>query len=125
MNSIAISEAESAVMKVLWESNPLTCSDVVTALGDERNWQEATVKTLLNRLLKKGALRAEKHGRHFLYSPILTKGEWLTTESDSMLKRLFGGKLAPMVAHFGAHKRLSKKEVAELKALIDGMSDEH
>jgi BlaI family penicillinase repressor len=122
--SVAISEAESAVMKILWESNPLTCSDVVVALADDRNWKEATVKTLLNRLLKKGALRAEKDGRLFLYSPILTKEEWLTMESDGMLQRLFGGKLAPLVAHFGAHKRLSKKEVAELKALIDRMSDE-
>lgn len=122
--STAISEAESAVMQVFWESSPLTCSEVVAALAGDRDWQEATVKTLLNRLLKKHALRSEKHGRHFLYWPVLKKEEWLTMESESMLQRLFGGKLAPLVAHFGTQKRLSKKEVAELKALIDGMSDE-
>lgn len=122
--SIAISEAESAVMKVLWDNSPLCCNDVVEALADDHDWQEATVKTLLNRLLKKGALHSEKDGRRFLYSPILTKEEWLSAESDSLLQRLFGGKLAPLVAHFGAHKRLSKKEVAELKALIDRMNDE-
>jgi BlaI family penicillinase repressor len=123
--SIAISEAESAVMKVFWDAGPQCCSDVVAALASEHDWQEATVKTLLNRLLKKGALRSEKDGRRFLYLPVLTREEWLSTESDTMLQRLFGGKLAPFVAHFGAHKRLSKKEVAELKALIDRMSDEN
>ncbi|PRC90900.1 BlaI/MecI/CopY family transcriptional regulator [Solimicrobium silvestre] len=122
--TITISEAESAVMKIFWDKNPLSCSDVVTALADEQDWQEPTVKTFLNRLLKKGALRSEKDGRRFLYWPVLTREQWLSSESDSMLKRLFGGQLAPFVAHFGAHKKLSKKEVAELKALIDRMSDE-
>jgi BlaI family transcriptional regulator, penicillinase repressor len=122
--SISISEAESAVMKVFWDDSPLCCSDVVARLAGEHDWQEPTVKTLINRLLKKGALRSEKDGRRFLYWPVLTREDWLSTESDSMLQRLFGGKLAPFVAHFGAHKRLSKKEVAELKALIERMSDD-
>lgn len=122
--SIAISEAESVVMKVLWDSSPLSCDDVVAALASKQDWQEPTIKTLLNRLLKKGALRSEKDGRRFLYSPVLTRDQWLSHESESMLNRLFGGQLAPLVAHFGAHKRLSKKDVKELKALIESMSDD-
>lgn len=122
---VAISEAESAVMKVLWDSSPKSCDDVVAALAGDHDWQEATIKTLLNRLLKKGAIRSEKDGRRFLYWPVLTRDQWLSVESESMLNRLFGGQLAPFVAHFGAHKRLSKKDMEELKALIDGMSDDH
>jgi BlaI family transcriptional regulator, penicillinase repressor len=122
--TINISEAESAVMKLFWENEPLTCSDVVAALAGEYNWQEPTVKTLINRLLNKGALRFEKDGRRFLYWPVLTRAEWLSTESESMLNKLFDGKLAPLVAHFGANKKISKKELAELKALIERMSDE-
>ena len=119
-----ISEAESMVMKVFWNKHPLSCSDVVDALSDQQQWQEATVKTFLNRLLKKGALRSEKDGRRYLYSPVLTHEEWLSSESDGMLSKLFNGKLAPFVAHFGAHKKLSKRELIELKELIERLSDE-
>lgn len=121
---INISDAESTVMKVFWEKYPLTCSDVVEALADQQEWQEATVKTFLNRLLKKGALTSEKDGRRFLYSPVLTREEWLSQESEGMLNRLFNGQLAPLVAHFGAHNKLSKTEIAELKELIERLDDE-
>ena len=123
--SITISEAESAVMEVLWESSPQTCEYIVSQLDGEQEWQESTIKTLINRLLKKGAICSEKDGRRFLYSPVLTRDQWLSAESENMLDRLFGGKLAPLVAHFGAHHRLSKKDIKELKALIEGMSDDN
>ncbi len=121
---INISEAESAVMKVFWDKSPLTCSDVVEALADGKDWQEPTVKTFLNRLLKKGALRSEKDGRRFLYWPVLTRKQWLSSESSTMLQRLFDGRLAPFVAHFSEQKKLSKKEIAELKALIERMEND-
>jgi predicted transcriptional regulator len=122
--SINISEAESAIMKIFWESEPLTCNEVVAALAGDYDWQEPTVKTLINRLLNKGALRSEKDGRRFLYWPVLTREEWLSTESESMLDKLFDGRLAPLVAHFGAQKKISRDELAELKALIERMNDE-
>lgn len=121
---INISEAESVIMKVLWKSHPKTCETIVSELAGDYEWQEATIKTLINRLLKKGAIRSEKDGRRFLYSPVLTREEWLSSESESMLDRLFGGKLAPLVAHFGSQKKLSKHEIEELKALIESMSDD-
>lgn len=122
--SVLISPAESQVMAVLWDGNPRAADDVVAALGDQQQWQEATVKTLLNRLLKKGAVRAEKDGRRFLYSPVLTREEWITGESTGMLDRLFGGRVAPLVAHFGRHRKLSKNDLAELKQLIKELSDD-
>ena len=81
---IQISEAESQVMEVLWRGSPRTAEDVVAALSDQQQWQEATIKTLLNRLLKKGAVRAEKDGRRFLYSPLLTRDQWVVAESSSI-----------------------------------------
>jgi BlaI family penicillinase repressor len=119
-----ISEAESAVMDVLWRSHPLAAEDVVAALAASRDWQEATIKTLLNRLLKKGAIRAEKDGRRYFYSPVLERDDWVLDESEGLLDRLFDGRVAPLVAHFSAHRKLSRKDIAELRKLLEELDDE-
>ncbi|WP_206076858.1 BlaI/MecI/CopY family transcriptional regulator [Massilia horti] len=125
MNStLSISEAESQVMEVLWrEPEPVPAEQVVKVLVGAHDWQEATVKTLLNRLLKKGAIRATKDGRRYLYSPVLRREQWITDESKGLLDRLFGGRIAPLVAHFGSQRKLSKAEIDELARLIEGMRD--
>lgn len=118
-----ISEAESVVMDVLWRRHPLPAEDIVAALSGSRDWQEATIKTLLNRLLTKGAIRAEKNGRRYFYSPVLERDDWVLDESESLLDRLFGGRVAPLVAHFSAHRRLSRKDIAELRRLLEELDD--
>lgn len=118
----AISEAESVVMEVLWRHpQPLAADDIIAALAQAQDWQEATVKTLVNRLLKKGAISATAQGRRYLYSPVLRRDDWLHRQSAGLLDRLFDGQVAPLVAHFGRHRKLSKKDLAELKRLIAQM----
>ncbi len=120
----AISDAESQVMEVLWQSSAaLPAEDVFAALAGEHDWQEATVKTLLNRLLKKGAVSARKDGRRYLYSPVLKREQWVTTESVGLVERLFGGRIAPLVAHFGKEHKLSKEDLDELSRLVKEMRD--
>ena len=115
---VSISEAESVVMEVLWRKSPISTEEVMEALKPNGKWQETTVKTLLNRLLKKGAVSARKDGRRYLYSPVLTRKEWLSEESTGLLNRLFGGRVAPLVAHFSQQRKLTKKDLADLKQLI-------
>jgi BlaI family penicillinase repressor len=119
-----ISEAESIVMQVLWKRQPLTAEEVHAAIGSRQEWQAATVKTLLNRLLKKGAVSAVRDGRRYLYAPVLQRDAWLGGESESVLDRLFGGRVAPLVAHFSERRKLSKKDIAELKKLVQELDDE-
>jgi|SRR6185437_5861810 len=121
---ISISEAESVIMQALWARNPLTAEDVFAALGDTTDWQEATVKTLLNRLLRKGAVRARKQGRRYLYTPVLARDQWVLQESSGLLDKLFGGRVAPLVAHFSQHRKLSAKDVQELRKLLDEIEHE-
>jgi predicted transcriptional regulator len=123
VKTVAISDAESLVMEVLWRGKRMPAEEVVAALVSQHQWQESTIKTLLNRLLKKGAISAEKDGRRFLYSTVLKREQWVASESKSMLDRLFGGHLAPLVAHFGKHRKLSKSDLEELKRLIAEMDD--
>lgn len=122
--SVSISEAESVVMQVFWTQGALTTEDVLAALESHGRWQEATVKTLLNRLLKKGALRARKDNRRYVYSPVLTREAWLANESHGFLDRVFGGRIAPLVSYFSQQKKLSKKDIEELKNLIKDLEDE-
>jgi BlaI family penicillinase repressor len=114
----AISEAESEVMQVIWSRGPSTSEDVVAALEHHGRWQEATVKTLLNRLLTKQALAAHKDGRRYVYSAALTREDWMSAESHGFLDRMFGGQVAPLVSYFSQQRKLGKKDIEELKRLI-------
>jgi predicted transcriptional regulator len=120
-----ISEAESVVMDVLWRRHPLGADEVAAALVDRQDWQDATIKTLLNRLLNKGAIAAEKDGRRYLYSPLLKREDWVLEESRGLLDRLFDGRVAPLVAHFSEHRKLSRKDIAELRRLLEELDDGH
>jgi predicted transcriptional regulator len=117
-----ISDAESRVLAVLWREGPCTSDQVIAALAQE-NWQISTIKTLLARLVKKRAIRAKKDGRRFVYSAALTREQWVTRESEGLLSRVFGGRVAPLVQHFSHHRRLSKADIAELKRLIEELDD--
>ncbi len=119
--SIVISEAESRVMELLWQQSPQTSEEMVAALIEPTGWHEKTIKTLINRLLGKGAISAEKDGRRYLYSALLRREDWQQRESRSLLDRVFGGKVAPLLAHFSQHEKLTAKDVAELRKLIDAI----
>ena len=121
---IRISEAEAVVMEVLWGEHPLTADEVIARLPGGNDWAEATVKTLLNRLLNKGAIGAAKEGRRYLYSPLVERDDWVLEESSSLLERLFDGRVAPLVAHFSQHRKLSRADVAELRKLLEELDDE-
>lgn len=116
---MSISDAESQVMQVLWERHPLGADEVVAALADSTDWQEPTVKTLLNRLLKKGAIAAQRDGRRYLYRPLLSRTDYVHATSKNLLDRLFDGRVAPLVAHFSKARKLGKKDIAELRRLIE------
>jgi predicted transcriptional regulator len=119
----SITEAESVVMEVLWNSSPLPREAVMAALDGRQNWQEGTIKALLNRLLRKRVIRADKEGRRFLYSPLVSRDEWLLNESKGLLDRLFAGRVAPLAAHFSRHGKLSRRDIADLKRLIAEIDD--
>jgi len=119
-----ITEAESVVMEALRaQKRPLAAEEVIAAVANQ-GWQEATVKTLLNRLLTKKAIRAERDGRRYLYSPVLKREAWVLEESETLLERVFGGRVAPLVAHFSRHRKLSRKDIAELRQLLEELGDD-
>lgn len=113
-----ISEAEHAVMEVLWEEQPLTAQEVAERAGPVRGWSVHTVKTLLSRLLAKGAISHEAEGRRFLYSPVIEREAYVGRESEKLVDRLFGGKVTPLIAQLAERRALSPEDIVELEALL-------
>lgn len=118
-----ISRAESVIMEALWKESPLTAEDIVARVAEGQDWSDVTVRTLINRLLNKKAVAATKDGRRYLYRPLLKRADYVHEESQSLLNRLFGGKLAPLVTHFSQKKKLSAEDLRELKRLIKEIED--
>jgi len=106
-------------MQVLWERSPLAANDVVDALAAQRDWSPRTVKTMLNRLVKKGALGFEAQGKRYLYKPKVSREACVRREGRSFLSRVFGGALGPMLVHFVNEHPLRPDEIAELKKMLE------
>jgi len=121
---MSISEAEAVVMDVLWRQAPRSAEEILAELGPTQGWQEGTVKSLLNRLLKKKAVKAERDGRRYLYAPRLTREQYVSQESKGLIDRLFDGRIAPLVAHFSEQRKLSRRDVADLRKLLEELDDE-
>lgn len=113
-----ISDAEHAVMEVLWDESPLTAQDVAERVAPTRGWSANTVKTLLGRLLAKNTIAAEEDGRRYLYRPLVERGDYVEGESRRLIDRLFGGKLTPLVAHLAERDALTEEDIAEIEALL-------
>lgn len=112
------SESEMQVLAALWEKAPQTAADLSASIGKANGWTLATVKTLLARLVQKGAVAAEADGRRFLYRPAIDRASAVGEESQRFVDRLFGGRVSPMIAHLAEREALSDKDIAELEALL-------
>jgi predicted transcriptional regulator len=118
-----ITGAESRIMEALWARGSLAADEIIAAVAGPEGWGEATVKTLINRLLKKKAIQSVRaEGRH-RYQALLRREDYVQAESQGLLDRLFGGQLAPLVSHFAEQRALSPEDVARLKKLIEDLDD--
>ena len=113
-----ISNAEFEVLEALWQDHPASATDIIERLNQSKHWHDKTVKTLLNRLVKKEAISYQKEQRHYLYSPLLEREAHTLKESKSLLERMFSGKLAPLVAGFANQNDLNKEDIEALKSII-------
>ena len=119
-----ITTAESQVMEALWRRGPLTTDEIVAEVGEAQHWGDATVKTLINRLLKKKALKSERSAGRHCYHAVVQRSDYVQAESQGLLDRLFEGQLAPLVAHFAQNRALKPEEISRLKKLIAELDDD-
>lgn len=113
-----ISEAEAAVMMVLWQQSPLAAQDIIERVPAERGWSANTVKTLLARLVTKRVVAHAADGRRYLYRPLIARDDYVAGESRRLIDRLFAGRVTPLVAHLAERDALGPAEIAEIEALL-------
>ncbi len=113
-----ISEAEYAVMEVLWDRGTVTAAQVYEAVNEARDWSLPTVKTLLSRLVQKNAIAARPDGRRYLYNPLIARADYVGGESRRMVERLFGGSASSLFAHLAEQEALSEDDLTEIAALL-------
>jgi BlaI family penicillinase repressor len=116
-----ISDAEWTVMNLIWESQPTEASDVIERLAEDNAWSPATIKTMLHRLVKKGALTATSSGKKYIYSCRVDRADCVKQASRSFLDRVFGGDPAPALLHLVESSKLTANQIDELKQLLDSM----
>lgn len=120
---IRISQSELDVMDVLWAQSPLGASEVAGNLAESKDWNIRTIKTLLSRLVEKGALSTETEGRRYLYAPLISKDSYAASATRRLSDRLFGGRAAPLVMHLAKEDGLTPNDIAELEALLKKLKE--
>ena len=115
-----ISETEWEIMRIVWKRHPVISADVVNQLqAEDPTWRAVTAQTLLNRLVRKGALSYEAIGRIYHYSAKVSEAECVSAATRSFLDRVFGGSLTGMMAHYVESRKLSKSQLSELRRILE------
>lgn len=118
-----ISDAEWIVMNLIWGSSPIEAAEVVDRLAVANGWGSATVKTMLHRLVRKGALATEQNGKKYLYTPAVRRDACVRQASRSFVERVFGGDATPALIHFVKTTKLTVEDVEEIRAMLDKKAD--
>lgn len=123
MKNISIGEAELEIMKVIWSyKEPITSLDIGKAV-EEKGWKKTTIATFLTRLVEKGALSAEKQGKLYYYSPLITEKEYKQSQTKNLIQTLYNGSVKDFAVAFFKEQSLSDEDIAELRAIISGKED--
>ncbi len=115
---VNISESEWEVMNAVWQKSPIAASEIVEQLSGKNEWHSRTIRTLLDRLVKKGALTTEEDGKRYLYRPAVSRNECVQQESRSFIERVFGGEPAAMLINLVKTTKLTPEEVKQLKKIL-------
>lgn len=113
-----ISESEWVVANIVWDRPRITSAEVLERLPKGVRWKQKTVNTFLTRLAAKGVLEIQRVGKANCYFPKLERSACINALSTSFFDRVFGGSVAPMLAHFCQTAPLSAAEIEKLEAIL-------
>ncbi len=122
-DSINIGDAELEIMKVIWKSKKAITSSEIGAEVENKGWKRTTIATFLSRLVEKGALKSEKHGKSLYYTPLISAKEYKKTQLTHLIKHVFGGSAQDLVASLFEDKAITEQDIQELKAIFDDKED--
>lgn len=117
-----LTENDIAIMNIIWNSgNSAEAAVIAAELTESRGWRKATVYTLIERLIKKGAI--ERTEPHYICNALVLREDIRQKETNGLVDRLFGGSAKLLVSGFIKDKKLTDEELRELRELIDEMSE--
>ncbi len=115
---LQISDAEWDVMEPIWAVGACTAADVIKELRTTHDWSQSTIRTLLSRLVQKGALNYEVDGSRYIYRTAVSRQQCVRQEGRSFLEKAFGGDALALLAHFVAESSLDSEEIKQLRQLL-------
>ena len=119
MKEPPITDAERLVMEAVWTEAPLSSAAIIKRVSPAVDWSPKTVQTLIGRLVGKKMLERERSGRGYVYRPAIQREAFVASKSQSLVQRLFSGRITPLVAAFADSDKLDKEDLRQLKALVD------
>lgn len=121
--NINIGEAELEIMKVLWKSGEPVSTQRINAAVEERGWKRTTISTFLTRLVQKGAVFAEKRGKLYFYTPLVSQKEYRKSQTKNLIKSLYDGSVREFAVALFGEEKLTDADIKELRALFDEKED--
>lgn len=114
-----LGESELEIMKVIWKANEPIGSTAIGKAVESKGWKRTTIATFLARLVEKGALSAERRGKAWYYTPLITAKEYKKKQVKSLIKNLFDGSTQNLVASLFEEESFSEQDIKELKAIFE------
>lgn len=119
-----LNDTEWSIMNVVWEHAPVSARDVLERLEPETGWAYSTVKTMLARLVEKGAVSERKRANTSLYEPLIERSNTRKEALRSLVDRAFEGTFGSLVHHLVAEEKLSKRDRQRLAELLNEVEPE-
>ena len=118
----ALTEAEWTIIKAVWDAEPCTAPVIHQKVRRQTAWTYSTVRTIMDRMVIKGLLTADREHHPTVFAPTLTREQAQRGELFYALKHAFNGALTPMVQCLLDNGKFSAAELAELESLIKAKS---
>lgn len=115
---LQISDSEWDVMERVWATGPCTAAEVIRQLSETHDWNHSTIRTLLARLVEKGALRYDADGSRYIYRAAVSRQRCVRQESRSFLDKAFAGDVAALLTHFVEESSLDHAQIEQLRELL-------
>lgn len=117
--NINLGEAELEIMKVLWKAPEAVNSQYISEAVKDRTWKRTTILTFLTRLVDKGALSAEKRGKSYYYTPLISQRDYRIIQTKNLITSLYNGSVRDFAVSFFEEQKVSEEDIKELRAIFN------
>ena len=115
MSEMKLGVVESHFADIVWQNAPLSTKALVDLCKKELNWARTTTYTVLKKLCEKGIFKTENS----TVSVLISKDEFHAIQSEQFVDDAFSGSLPAFIAAFTTRKKISEKEIQEIKEMIE------